>query len=78
MCSSDLAQNGHISDLAVANHHDGEGVGRALLAYAERWAREHKYRHLQLAVFPGNERARTIYEKAGFGVDILRLTKPLR
>lgn len=71
-------QNGHISDLAVDSDHAGEGVGRALLAYAERWAREHKYRHLQLAVFPGNERARAIYEKAGFGVEMMRLAKPLR
>ncbi len=71
-------QNGHISDLAVDKEHDGEGVGRALLAYAERWAREHKYRHLQLAVFPGNERAKAIYEKAGFGVDIVRMAKPMR
>ena len=70
--------NCHISDLAVDRKHDGQGVGRALLAYAERWAREHKFRHLQLALFPGNLRAREIYERAGFGVDIVRMIKPLR
>jgi ribosomal protein S18 acetylase RimI-like enzyme len=70
-------QNCHISDLAVARGHDGEGIGRALLAYAERFAREHRYERLQLSVFPGNERARAIYEKAGYGVDILRLVKSL-
>jgi ribosomal protein S18 acetylase RimI-like enzyme len=71
------AQNCHISDLAVDKRHDGKGVGSALLAYAERWAREHRFRHLQLAVFPGNTRAIEIYEQAGFGVEILRMIKPL-
>ena len=71
-------QNCHIADLAVDRKFDGQGVGRALLAYAERWAREHKFRHLQLGLFPGNQRAREIYERAGFGVDIVRMIKPLR
>jgi ribosomal protein S18 acetylase RimI-like enzyme len=70
-------QNCHISDLAVARNHDGKGIGRALLAYAEEFAREHRYERLQLSVFPENARARKIYEEAGFGIDILRMVKPL-
>jgi ribosomal protein S18 acetylase RimI-like enzyme len=70
-------QNCHISDLAVIRSHDGKGIGRALLGYAEKFAREHRYEKLQLSVFPGNERARKVYEEAGFGVDVLRLVKPL-
>lgn len=70
--------NCHISDLAVADGHDGQGIGRALLAYAERWAREHRCKTLGLAVFPGNERARALYEQAGFGVESLRMVKLLR
>jgi ribosomal protein S18 acetylase RimI-like enzyme len=70
-------QNCHISDLAVSRNHDGKGIGRALLAYAETFAREHRYERLQLSVFPGNERARAMYEEFGFGVDILRMVKPL-
>jgi ribosomal protein S18 acetylase RimI-like enzyme len=70
-------QNCHISDLAVARTHDGKGIGRALLAYAEQFAREHRYERLQLSVFPGNERARKLYEQAGYGVDMLRLVKTL-
>lgn len=70
-------QNCHISDLAVARNHDGKGIGRALLAYAERFAREHRYERLQLTVFPGNERARKLYEEAGYGVDTLRMVKSL-
>lgn len=70
--------NTHIVDLAVAATHEGRGVARALLAHAERWAREHQCQLLTLAVFPGNERALKLYEAAGFGTDLLRLAKPLR
>jgi len=72
------AQNCHIADVAVAAGQDGRGIGRALVAYAERWGREHHCRHLTLAVFPGNERARGLYERCGFGVDLLRMAKPLK
>ena len=70
-------QNCHISDLAVVRERDGQGIGRALLDYAEKFARDHRYERLQLSVFPGNERARKIYESAGYGVDVLRMVKPL-
>lgn len=72
------APNCHISDLAVAPGRDGKGIGRALLAYAERWARDHRCKYLGLAVFPGNERARAMYEEFGFGVEAVRMVKPLR
>jgi ribosomal protein S18 acetylase RimI-like enzyme len=62
----------------VAPGFDRRGIGRALLAYAERWAREHHCRHVTLAVFPGNERARALYERAGYGTDLLRMAKPLK
>jgi ribosomal protein S18 acetylase RimI-like enzyme len=70
-------QNCHISDLAVARNHDGKGIGQALLRYAESFAKEHRYERLQLSVFPGNERARKLYEEAGYGIDMLRMVKPL-
>ncbi len=70
-------QNCHVSDLAVVQAMDGKGVGQALLKYAETFAREHRCERLQLAVFPGNTRARTLYEASGFGVEMLRMVKPL-
>lgn len=70
--------NCHISDLAVATGFEGRGFGRALIAHAEQWAHEHHCHMLTMAVFPGNTRALEMYEKAGCGVDLLRLTKPLR
>jgi ribosomal protein S18 acetylase RimI-like enzyme len=70
--------NCHISDLVVAPEHDGKGVGSALLRYAERWAKEHRCRHVTLAVFPGNERARKLYEHHGYGVETIRMAKPVK
>lgn len=70
--------NCHISDLAVIASHEGRGVGKALLDHAEQWAREHQCHMVTLAVFPGNERARGLYEGAGYALDLLRLAKPVR
>jgi ribosomal protein S18 acetylase RimI-like enzyme len=69
--------NCHISDLAVASSHEGNGVGKALLAHAEAWAREHQCHLVTLAVFPGNENARGLYEASGYSTDLLRLAKPV-
>jgi ribosomal protein S18 acetylase RimI-like enzyme len=70
--------NCHVSDIAVAPSHEGRGVGKLLLAHAEAWASEHQCQLVTLAVFPGNERARALYEAAGYATDLLRLAKPVR
>jgi ribosomal protein S18 acetylase RimI-like enzyme len=70
--------NCHISDLAVLPQHEGNGVGQALLLHAENWAREHHCQLVTLAVFPGNERARALYERSGYAPDLLRLAKSVR
>lgn len=70
--------NAHIADLAVAAAHEGHGAGRALLDHAERWAREHLCQLLTLAVFPGNQPARALYDTVGFETDLLWLAKPVR
>jgi GNAT superfamily N-acetyltransferase len=68
----------HVSDLAVTPGHDGHGIGRALLTHAEAWARRNRCKRLTLAVFPGNTRARALYERAGFTTELLRMAKPIR
>ena len=68
----------HISDLAIPATREGQGIGRALLDYAADWAREHGADALTLNVFPGNTRARALYERAGFQTDLLKLVRPLR
>jgi ribosomal protein S18 acetylase RimI-like enzyme len=71
------AQNCHISDLVVAEDFEGRGVASAMLRFAEGWAKEHRCRHLTLGVFPNNQRARALYERHGFGVEILSMVKPI-
>lgn len=68
--------NCHISDLAVAPGRDGRGIGRALLDHAQKWANKQRCDLITLAVFPGNQRALDLYERAGFSADLLRLAKP--
>ena len=70
--------NCHISDLVVAPGHDGQGLGSAMIEFAQVWAKQHRCRHVSLSVFPGNQRARTLYEKHGFGVELLRMVKPVK
>lgn len=67
----------HVSDLAVVPGHEGCGIGRALLAHAETWARKNRCKLLTLAVFPGNTRAHALYERNGFTADLLRMAKPV-
>jgi ribosomal protein S18 acetylase RimI-like enzyme len=68
----------HVSDIAVAAGSEGRGVGHMLLEHAQRWAKQHRCRLLTLSVFPGNVRARALYESVGFVPDLLRMVKPLR
>jgi GNAT superfamily N-acetyltransferase len=70
--------HGHLAIIAVAETGEGRGVGRALMAAVEEWAAGRGYRLLTLNVFDGNGRARDLYEKNGFGVDMLRLIKEVR
>jgi ribosomal protein S18 acetylase RimI-like enzyme len=56
----------NIHDLAVLPEHRRRGVGRALLAGAERSARRRGCVKLTLEVQERNVRARKVYEAAGF------------
>ena len=67
----------HISDLAIASGHEGRGLAGELLEFAEAFALEQGCVRLTLAVFEGNARARALYERHGFGTDLLRMGKPL-
>jgi ribosomal protein S18 acetylase RimI-like enzyme len=71
-------KHGHISDIVVAPVGEGRGVGRLLMAAGEEWARTQGYRLMTLSVFLQNTRARRLYEKLGFGEDMLKYIKELR
>jgi GNAT superfamily N-acetyltransferase len=68
---------GHVVDLVVAREGEGRGVGRALLAAAERWAERAGYPWLTLHEFEGNDRARRVYEQMGYVVEWTRILKPV-
>ncbi len=75
----------NVHDLAVVPARRGQGIGRLLLAEAERHARERGCCRLTLEVQETNERARGLYRSFGFqdleiGNDAMRtffLSKPL-
>jgi ribosomal protein S18 acetylase RimI-like enzyme len=71
-------RHGHVSDIVVAPSAEGRGVGAALMAAAEEWGRARGYRLLSLHVFEANARARALYERLGYRLDIVKMVKPLR
>jgi GNAT superfamily N-acetyltransferase len=68
---------GHIADIVVAPDARGRGVGRALLAAAERWSRDRGYRVLTLNVFAENRGPQSLYEEAGFQAEVIKYVKVL-
>lgn len=54
--------------IAVASDFAGQGIGRMLLAEAERAAAQRGCRSLRLEVRLDNEKARILYEKAGYAL----------
>lgn len=70
-------KHGHISDLIVAHGAEGKGVGLKLLNAGEEWARSQGFRWLTLGVFAQNQRARDLYQRAGYGEDIVKYVKVL-
>ena len=70
-------EQGYVSMLSVTQEAEGRGVGRALLAAGEAWAREQGFRHLALDTFGDNLHARAVYAHLGFAEETLKLVKAL-
>jgi ribosomal protein S18 acetylase RimI-like enzyme len=67
----------HLSVLAVEKWAEGKGVGSALLDRCSDWARERQSDRLTLSALVTNNRARTLYERKGFGGEYIRYVLPL-
>lgn len=67
----------YISELFIAEAARGAGIGRALIAACEEWARGQGVRILKIGVLPGNVRAARIYAEAGYARYADRLRKNL-
>jgi GNAT superfamily N-acetyltransferase len=66
---------GHIWDIVVRPEARRRGVGRALIAAAEQWARDRGYRLLTLNVFVENREALRLYEELGFAPESMKCVK---
>ncbi len=67
----------HLSVLAVEKAAEGQGVGSALLAACEQWARSRGSDRLTLSALVTNARARALYERKGYGGEYIRYVLPL-
>ena len=72
-----LRRYGAVTDLVVAEGWRRQGIGRMLLAEAERLAREAGLKRLALGVLNGNEAAERAYDAFGFRPSVRWLVKPL-
>jgi ribosomal protein S18 acetylase RimI-like enzyme len=70
-------KHGHIANVIVAAEGEGRGIGRLLIEKGEEWARAQGFRWLTLSVFAQNLRAREVYQRLGYGEDIMRYVKEL-
>jgi ribosomal protein S18 acetylase RimI-like enzyme len=69
--------DGYIGELVTAEAMEGQGVGRALMATAEDWARQRGLSNLTLETGAANVRARKFYEQLGYLEEEVRLTRRL-
>jgi GNAT superfamily N-acetyltransferase len=70
------APSAHLEALVVAENAQGQGVGGSLLAAAEEEARQRGALSMSLHVFARNQRARKVYERAGYDGELIRYIKP--
>ena len=70
-------RDGYIGELVVADRASRRGIGRALVAAADAWARDHGLRNLTLHTGAFNIGARAFYAGLGFAEEEVRLTRPI-
>jgi GNAT superfamily N-acetyltransferase len=66
-----------IGELMVDERFEREGVGRSLIAQAEKWATLRGLRHMRLTTGAANYGAHAFYERLGYGLNEVTLTRVL-
>jgi ribosomal protein S18 acetylase RimI-like enzyme len=56
----------HVSEIAVAESHRGQGIGRLLMDRIHQWSREQDISEIELQVWERNDPAIGFYEKLGY------------
>ncbi|MBW3632081.1 MAG: GNAT family N-acetyltransferase [Chloroflexi bacterium] len=67
----------YVDVMVVAAEVEGKGIGRALMDYVERWARDRSCREVVLDVFAENHGAIAFYDRLGYRPDHVRMAKPV-
>ena len=70
--------HGYIAELYVVEDMRGRGVGRALIAACEEWAKGRALKVMMIGVLARNARAHAVYRSAGFHDYATLLKKYLR
>jgi GNAT superfamily N-acetyltransferase len=70
-------RDAYIGELVVADRAARHGIGRALVAAADEWARDQGLRNLTLHTGAFNTGARAFYADLGFAEEEVRLTRPI-
>jgi ribosomal protein S18 acetylase RimI-like enzyme len=56
----------HVREIAVREGFRSSGIGRALMEYAHRWAKQEGFDEIRLGVCDFNKRAIVFYEGLGY------------
>lgn len=68
----------YIFELFVVEAMRGKGIGRALIAACEAWAKRKNFKTILIGVLAGNTSAARLYRNAGYADYAIELKKYLR
>ncbi len=64
--TSDTDRNIVVHRLAVSPEHQGKGIARKIMDFAEEWAKENQYDAIRLDTFSQNPRNQRFYKNRGY------------
>ncbi len=70
-------KDAYVGELMVDQHYERNGVARSLIAMAEAWAANRGLVHIRLTTGAANRGARAFYERLGYDLNEVTLTRQL-